>query len=159
MALAPFTFSSQIHGLETHIEISGFVNETAKFPAVNVTPILRISLREVKGLNSVGTRAWCDFLATLKSASEVWLDQCPVLFVKAFNQVKGAILPNCIVQSLVVPYYSDASGEGTDVLYVLDQDFRKGGSFNIKSVMDSKGQPMEPDVVLNTYFGFLKNRE
>jgi hypothetical protein len=158
MSLAPFSLVQRTTGIETYVLVTGYVNEEANFAPVKITPIMRISLKDVDGLNSIGTRSWCRWMQAMSGCTEVWLEYCPVLFVKAFNQVMGSLLPNTIVQSFYVPYYSDETDEAQEVLYENGKDFNLNGSFKLKEIKDSKGKPMEPDVVLEPYLAFLKTR-
>lgn len=159
MSLNPFSINQKSEGLETKVELNGYVNETADFSPVKVTPVMRIALKNVTGLNSVGTRTWCKWMQSLASCNEIWLESCPILFVKAFNQVMGALPANAVVQSFLVPYFSESTGESQEVLYVLGQDYNMKGSYKIKDIKDSNGQSMEVDVVLDVYLSFIKDRE
>lgn len=158
MSLSPFSISQKANGLETSVSIAGYVNEDADFGAVKITPVMKISLKDVAGLNSVGTRTWCHWMQAMSGCTEVWLEYCPVLFVKAFNQVQGSLQANTIVQSFYVPYYSEETDETSEALYVNGSDYNMKGSFKPKDVKDSKGHSMEPDVVLEGYVAFLKDR-
>ena len=159
MSINTFSVSTKVNGLETRVEVSGYVSEAANFSSIKTTPVMKISLRNVSGLNSIGTRTWCQWLNSLSGCSEVWIEAAPVLFVKAFNQVMGSLTPNCIIQSFYVPYFSEATGESQEVLYSLGTDYNLKGEFKSKEILDSKGKAMEVDVVLEWYLVFLKNRE
>lgn len=116
-----------------------------------------INLDLVTGLNSVGTRLWCRWIADASSKyQEVVIEEAPMLFVKAFGQIQGAITKNCKVASLKVPYYSDSTGENKNVTLNLGEHYSYEGTFNFPEVKDSVGQVMEIDVVEDAYFSFLK---
>lgn len=116
-----------------------------------------INLDLVTGLNSVGTRLWCRWIADASSKfPEVIIEEAPMLFVKAFGQIQGAITKNCKVASLKVPYYSDALGENKNVTVKLGEHYSYDGPFKLPEVKDSLGQPMDVDVIEDAYFSFLK---
>lgn len=151
-----FTFTESTADNQTKIVLTGYVNEFAKLPEIlNPAATMRIGLKGVTGLNSVGTRNWCDWLRTIKPPTVIILEECPMIFVKAFNQVQGALTPTTQVASFYVPYYSDDTGERKDVLFVSGQHFMTGG-VKPPEVKDSAGKPMEMDVIAESYFAFLK---
>lgn len=137
------------------VKISGPVNEFAEFKKVTLSPVVRIDLGASTGLNSVGTRNWCLWIRSFTPPSVVLLENCPMIFVKAFNQVSGALPSNAHVTSFIVPYVSDPTGERNNFLFVKDQHFKESGELNPPTLTDSKGLPMEMDVIPQSYFSFL----
>lgn len=118
---------------------------------------LIIDLDLVTGLNSVGTRIWCRWLTEANEKfSEIIIEEAPMLFVKAFGQIQGALTKNCKVGSLKIPYYSDSLGENKNVTVRLGEHYSFDGPYALPEVKDSLGQPMEIDVIEDSYFSFLK---
>lgn len=118
---------------------------------------LVINLDLVTGLNSVGTRLWCRWIADASiKFPEILVEEAPMLFVKAFGQIQGALTKNCKVNSLKIPYYSDSLGENKNVTVRLGEHYSFDGPFALPEVKDSLGQPMEIDIIEETYFSFLK---
>lgn len=116
-----------------------------------------VDLDLVTGLNSVGTRIWCRWLADVNEKfSEIIIEEAPMLFVKAFGQIQGALTKNCKVGSLKIPYYSDSLGETKNVTVRLGEHYSFDGPYALPEVNDSVGQPMEIDVIEEAYFAFLK---
>ena len=136
-------------------EISGYIDEKAIFPLITLKPKININLKNVTGLNSVGTRSWCQWVKQMTLPSMVFLDDCPMLFVKSFNQIVGALSANMTVNSFIVPYCSVNSDERKNKVYTRGQEIDNSGIKFFPEVKDSKGEVMELDV-LNQYFNFLK---
>jgi hypothetical protein len=135
--------------------LSGYIDEKSVFPLANKKPKIFINLTDVKGLNSVGTRSWCLWVKQMPPPSVVYLEECPLLFVKSFNQVSGCLTPNMVVNSFVVPYYSESNNERKRVVFMKDVEFDKNGTIKFPQIVDSQGNEMIPDV-LDQYFNFLK---
>jgi hypothetical protein len=138
------------------VAISGLINEFAEFPNVHLALTVRISLKGVTGLNSVGTRKWCDWIGSIGSPSTIVLTDCPVIFARAFNQIEGTLPENALVMSFYVPYISEITDEYKNILFVYEKDFTKERGIHPPEVLDSKGNKMEMDVVVDSYFEFLK---
>jgi hypothetical protein len=137
-----------------HYRISGYVNEAAKFPPMKQSPIIRIDLGGTKGLNSLGTRNWCDWIAQSGSAGALVVEKCPVIFVKSFNNVVGACPKNMRVDSFYVPFIAPSDGARTDVLFLREQVSPDGRPL-VSGVKNAQGEVLEIDV-LDDYFRFLK---
>ena len=153
------TFKMVEHALnsgENQVEISGYINESAIFTDVAQFATIRVSLGGVVGLNSPGTRNWCRWLKLIAPPTQVLLEKCPAIFVKAFSQVSGSLTENSKVMSFYVPFYSEKCGERTDILFVRDQHFGANGITEMPKVVDSKNNLMELDVTPESYFLFLR---
>lgn len=150
-------FNVQIsqNGAEQLITVSGYVNEYSKFPNITPTDKIIIDLEKVKGLNSVGTRSWCTWLKMMGPPAMVVLENCPVIFVKSFNQVKGSYPDNVKANSLIVPYYSDQTDERKDIVIKANEHFGTPNGLQLPTVHDSKGSEMEIDIIPDIYFAFL----
>ena len=126
-----------------------------EFPAGGGKLIINLDL--VTGLNSVGTRLWCRWIEAANGKyPEIIIEEAPMLFVKAFGQIQGALTKNCKVASLKVPYYSDSLGENKNVTVKLGEHYSYDGPFQLPEVKDSVGNLMEVDVIEDAYFSFLK---
>lgn len=138
--------------------LTGELREDSQLPELlDSGPKLMINLDLVTGLNSVGTRIWCRWLGEANEKfSEIIIEEAPMLFVKAFGQIQGALTKKCKVGSLKVPYYSDSLGENKNVTVRLGEHYSFDGPYALPKVNDSLGQPMEIDVIEDSYFSFLK---
>ena len=88
----------------TTLKITGYVNEHAKFPSVDPSPQIKIDLKGVTGLNSVGTRSWLVWVKNGLPDVPVSVVNAPTLFVKMFGEVQGTLSPKIKVDSFMVPY-------------------------------------------------------
>jgi hypothetical protein len=150
-----FKITKTLDSEAVNYEVFGYIDEKASFPYIDLKPKIIINLKDVKGINSVGTRSWCMWVKQMTSPTLVFLEECPMLFVKSFNQVLGSLTMNMTVNSFVVPYYSEDSDERKLVVFRLGTEFNSAGQIKFPVVLDSKGKAMEPDV-LDQYFSFLK---
>lgn len=150
-----FEFKEESSQNSVKLILIGYLNENAILPEVKKSSNLTINLSNVKYLNSVGTRAWCIWIKKIPLTTNVILEECPMLFVNAFNYVSGFLPKNATVNSFHVPYISQDTEESKLVLYKRGEHYDGLGRVSHRSVIDSKGKPMELDV-LNNYFSFLK---
>lgn len=135
-------------------ELSGYVNELSVFPKPVFAPTVRINLENVTGLNSVGTKIWCTWVAMIKPPTLIRLEKCPFIFIRCFNQVSGSYLDNMQVISMKIPYYSEGTGERSEALLLRDTHFDARGKIAVPDLLDSKGNKMDLDVT-DEYFRFL----
>ncbi|HMN67647.1 MAG TPA: hypothetical protein PKC28_03830 [Bdellovibrionales bacterium] len=134
-------------------KFEGYIDESAVFPKSRPAAKVEIDLGGVKGINSVGTRTWCEWLGKIRPPAAVTLDKCPVIFVKNMGNVLGMVTPNTKVQSFYVPFVNK-TGKRKDVLVTRDQ-VSPEGEVLVKGINDEQGGPMQPDV-FKAYFGFLR---
>jgi hypothetical protein len=140
----------------TFVKLTGVIDEYAQMPEVQGGGVVVVHLGGVTSINSIGSRAWLGWLQRLGGEARVQLEECPVVFVKSFNFVRGFLATNTKVGSFYVPFYSEATGERRDVLAVRGTHFGVGPKVKIDPPLDSKGGAMELDVVEDSYFGFLR---
>lgn len=139
---------------EVRLEFLGSLNEHAKLPAVTGKSRVRVNLRNLTGINSLGTKAWVTWSATMKAPVTIHLEECPVVFVKSFTIVKGFLADNMRVESFLIPFYSPQSGERTDFLVVRGRHFETTLD-KVPELKDSKGNLFELDIN-KAYLSFLK---
>ena len=151
-------FSSEVKqiGATSFVKMAGVIDEHARLPEFTPAPIVVVHLAKVTAINSVGSRAWLGWLQRLRPPIKVQLEECPVVFVKSFNMVRGFLTPTCEVTSFYVPYYSEDTGERKDVLAIKGRHFDVGAQIRIPPPVDSRGAPMELDVVESSYLAFLE---
>lgn len=137
--------------------ISGYVDEHANFPpTTDFAKTVRIDLSKAEGMNSIGTKNWCQWMDTLKPPLQLFAEGCPPIFVKAFNTVMGALPKNMKVLSFQVPYVGyDGNEPRRDILFRLNHEFQENGKLAAPTIKDEAGNELEMDV-LPTYFNFLK---
>lgn len=137
-----------------HYNLIGYVNEESELPPIKSAPVIRINLIGVTGLNSVGTRKWCNWVELVSPPNSILVENCPPLFVKSFNQVIGAVTPNMQIVSFYVPFVSVVDGERTDLL-LTREDITPTGDLVKTDYKNEKGEDLELDV-LPDYFKFLR---
>lgn len=136
-------------------KISGYLDEQAKLPAnIEFPKFLNIDLSDADGINSIGTRSWCEWIAGFKNPTKIKVSFCPTVFLKTFNNVLGAYPNNMEVTSFYVPFVSSKGDERKNVLVQMPLEFKDGGPI-LPRINDSKGQLMEADVLPN-FFNFIK---
>ena len=140
------------------IVLSGYLNELAVLPPMKKDQNLAIDLDAVVGINSIGTRKWCQWIAECSSLfDKITLDNCPVIFVKTFNQIADSLSEKCTVNSVKIPFYSEAIDERKMITLYLGKDYSFDGLFRVPDVKDSTGNSMEIDIITDNFFNFLKS--
>jgi hypothetical protein len=139
------------------IVLSGYLNELATLPSMKKEQKLTIDLDAIIGLNSIGTRKWCLWIAECSNLYEkIALENCPVIFVKTFNQITDSLTDKCLVNSVKIPFYSDAIDERKMVVLYLGKDYSFDGLFQVPQIKDSTGNLMEIDIITENFFNFMK---
>lgn len=142
-------------GETSFVRMSGVIDEHARLPEFKPGAIVVVHLAKVSAINSVGSRTWLGWVQRLRPPIKIQLEECPVVFVKSFNMVRGFLSPNSEVTSFYVPYYSETTGERKDVLAVKGRHFAKGRQLKLSPPVDGQGHAMELDVVEPAYLAFL----
>lgn len=152
-----FTFAQKESADAIYFQFTGNLDEMAKLPVLNKAfKSVTIHLGGVTSLNSYGTRLWCGWLAKIGPHVDIRIEEAPVVFVKSFSAVKGSLPANADVMSFNVPFFSEATSEHKDYLAVKGKDFFSDGRLSIAPIQDSKGNPMEMDIIPASYLAFLK---
>ena len=144
------------------IHLIGAMTEDADLSMLRVPSqaTLEIELSQLTSINSIGIRemrTWSQAL-TNKAIKVTFAPKC---FVDQINMVPDLLPRTATIESFYVPYYSEQTGEETRVLFTLGAEFsfgEDGFNLNPPAVNDAQGNPMEPDVVMGTYFAFLNRR-
>ncbi len=155
--MKPFSTLTEITPTETTIKVFGYINEFAQFPAFPTTPKVIVDTEGVTGMNSVGTRNWCNWFEGVGPSTKILLRHCPIILVKSFNQVKGSYPKLADVESFAVPYYSPSTDEARNVFFNKGTEY-VNGKVNLPLVKDNDGNAMDLDVDPQAYFAFLDRR-
>ncbi|MEY4617703.1 MAG: hypothetical protein RJB66_2663 [Pseudomonadota bacterium] len=143
------------------IDVSGSIDEevTLSSDVLNGANTLIFDFKEVKGINSCGIREWIKWLSPFPKTKVVYR-HCPKIIVDQINMVDGFLPATGKVESFFVPYYSDGTGEEKQVLFTLGKEYDDHGALHIpESVVDSKNEPMEIDVIESKYFRFIQKKQ
>jgi hypothetical protein len=153
----PFQCKEKRQGNGLFLEFIGPINETAALPPIDPSvKSVYVNLEQVKVINSIGTRTWCNWTRSILPSINIYLENCPILIVKSFALIRDFLTPNMVVMSFYVPYYADGSDERKMVLIVKDTHFTSSGELKLPIVCDTKGNKMKPEVMSEAYFAFLK---
>lgn len=147
------------NGDQLLVQITGSIDEE-----VNLNPdLLRgantiiFDFADVNSINSCGIREWIKWLMPFAQVQVIYRN-CPKIIVDQINMVDGFLPNTAMVESFYVPYYSDDSGEEKHVLFSYGKQFDDNGLRYPDNIVDSKGQPMEVDVIESKYFRFLQKK-
>ena len=145
------------------IHFIGAMTEDADLSMLRVpsTARLEIELSQLTSINSIGIREMRNWSNSLNN-QEIKITFAPKCFIDQVNMVPDLIPRSAEISSFYVPYYSEDSGEENRSLFTLGAEFipdeGSGFKLNLPTVSDSSGNPMEPDVVMESYFAFLNKR-
>lgn len=152
--------SFNVNDKVTTIYLKGSLDEySSALDSVEVNPSfdLHLDLKELKAINSLGIRNFRDWIFSV-NCQRLKLFYCPRVFVNQLNLVDGFMPPKTEIESFFVPYYSEHTGEETQVLFTRYLEFRYDRGFLklfVPKVQDSEGHEMELDVMRDQFFRFL----
>jgi anti-anti-sigma regulatory factor len=159
--VSPLQLSFSVADKVTTIILKGSLNEySSALDGVEVNPNydLILDLKDVKAINSLGTRNFRNWIHGVQ-CQRLRLFHCPRVFVNQMNLVEGFLPPKSEVESFFVPYYSEGTDEEMDVLFTKFLEYKQvNGSAKITfpDVRDKQGNKMIVDVIENQYFRFLE---
>ena len=137
------------------VRVSGDIDENADFSALvgelsSGRPV-KLNLREVQRINSVGVREWVDFIRAASSAADVTLEECSAAIVTQLNMIAN-FCGEAKVASIMAPFVCDSCGH-EDAICVVVSD--------VRAVPELASRPcpkcsdsMELDDIPENYFGF-----
>lgn len=108
------------------LALSGVIDEAADlgfFPALSGHT--RISMREVRRVNSFGVRAWIEALRRLPPGATLELEECPPSVVDQINMVAGFV-GRATVTSFYAPMLCERCGHERDQLFTV-AEYRSAG--------------------------------
>ncbi|CAE80487.1 hypothetical protein AB1A81_12370 [Bdellovibrio bacteriovorus] len=125
--------------------------------SIPATLDLHLHLEQLRGINSLGVRAFVNWSSKLKNP-KIMIHDAPKAFVDQINMVDGFLPAQARMRSFYVPYYSEATGEETQVQFTIGINFylyEGQWKFFFPEVHDSRGNLMSVDVQPERYFRFL----
>ncbi len=155
------TFRSLITGKEKLlVRLIGPITEVADFGPLQFSRLrpVEIDLGEVTAMNSIGIRDFAAWMASLENPV-IEFSHCPKFFIDQVNMIIGLVPVRASFLSFYVPFFSSVTDEEKRVLFVKGMEYKGVGenvTIELPEVRDSKGNPMELDVVSDRYFEFLK---
>ncbi len=134
--------------------LHGPIDGDADLSPLSQTPAaeLLLDLSAVRMITSAGVVCWLRFVRELPASKRVRLAGCPVSFINQLDLIPDFLGP-AVVETLFVPYLCPSCDLAENVL--TSAASLCGGS--APPVGCSRcGKQMEPDVIEQQYFGFLR---
>jgi len=136
----------------TLMEVSGWLDGRETLPELGfVQGTLTINLYELSFINSLGIRDWVNWIQAQKAEKGIVLIRCSPPFVRQIGILHTFIPEGVTVESICVPYYcSPCEREERRVITIGEQLDSLPDDIQCVLCKD----PMEMDVLKNTYFKF-----
>lgn len=152
-----FQFASIETPKATILTFSGALDESAHLPPLQETRanVVLVNMRKVSAINSAGIRNWVNWVGRVQAPKQLWLEECPVVFVRNLGLVKGLLNANVKIVSFYIPFYSEKTGERADLLVRDGHEYGAGHALKFNPPNDKNGEPMEMDVLPESYLAFL----
>lgn len=160
-----FKFQQSTSGQELTLELSGRIEEGARFPVVEDPSVKKIvfDLKGLEYINSLGIRDWVSWIEPLSEKYQLSMRNCPKRLVHQFNMVNGFLPKGTQVTSLFVPYFCEKCDFEESFLYHVGKEIKlEAGIVTLKVDMskfkDCKDSDcgLELDGSESKYFQFLK---
>ncbi len=153
--------------MKTRLHIEGAMDEHSDYSTLgsDFTDEVVFDMENVKHINSTGIKHWVKWVQMISSANpqlKFSFINTPKCIIDQINMVDGFLPTHSTVKSFKVPFYCEDCDEDKTVTFVRDREFKKVGE-EMKLEMPEHncpkcGTPMEPDVVEQKYFRFLKDQ-
>jgi hypothetical protein len=113
-----------------------------------------LELGGLKRINSLGVRAWCDFMKKL-AGRQVTFRRCSPAFVDQLNSV-SEFRADARVESFIAPYVCESSGNVYYEELIIGKDIRKGDFEGLMSRRCKEcPEPLVFDDLPERYLNFL----
>ncbi|MCJ8277275.1 MAG: hypothetical protein HRT44_04980 [Bdellovibrionales bacterium] len=154
-----FDIQKEVKDSKTYLKFSGYVDEESSFPIFNdLSGEVFVNLEEVKSINSVGIRSWIKWFSSFSNV-QFTFQACPKSIVMQMNMVEGFLPESASVESIQVPFYSEANDEEFEALFYVGKEIvLEGDSVRLeykKEEIYPAGGEIELDVSETKYFKFL----
>ncbi|MCB0379231.1 MAG: hypothetical protein KDD33_12130 [Bdellovibrionales bacterium] len=166
--MAGFKVTQKIDdNMKTRLQIEGAMDEHSDYGSIEAefTDEVVFDFGDVSHINSTGIKHWVQWVEKITADRPhlrfVFIN-CPKAIVDQMNMVEGFLPSNSKVQSFKVPYYCETCDKDTVCTFVAGREYSvENGQLQL-TIPDQKcGRDdceMEPDVVEQKYFRFLKPR-
>lgn len=151
--------------MKTRLQIEGSMDEHSDYSSIDMqfTDIVVFDFNNVEHINSTGIKHWVQWIAKIHDSNpslKFYFVNCPKPIVDQINMVDGFLPPNSIVKSFKVPYFCEVCDKDITCTFVLGREYNFQEGKLILNIPDNscdRGDcEMEPDVVEQKYFKFLK---
>lgn len=147
-----FKFEQLIKGDTKVVMLTGVIDEDTDFtPLSKMGESLTINFKGVDSINSLGVRAWVNFLKSMGD-KEIIFEECPPIIVRQMNMIPS-FTRGATVQSVYVPYVCDSCD--TESLVLVESSEFSNVAETATCEHCNKGE-MEFDGTPEQYFAFSK---
>jgi anti-anti-sigma regulatory factor len=147
-----FKFEQIIRGDTKVVVFKGTIDEDTDFtPITKLGDSLTFNFKNVESINSLGVRAWVNFVKLLKD-KDICFEECPPIIVRQMNMIPS-FTGNAKVLSVYVPYVCDNCDSEDLVLVKNDQFSNVSETARCENCKEGE---MEFDGTPEQYFAFNK---
>ncbi len=121
------SWKTEIHDTDILLTLDGIIDENfhydeliAKLPTENRQP-LRVNLKGIKRINSMGIRQWYYFVKNLEWPTPVLLEECSSVFTDFLSNTKE-MSQGCQVKSIYMAVWCPECEDDFDVRIDLDEN-------------------------------------
>lgn len=151
--------------MKTRLQIDGAMDEHSDYSTIDTqfTDEVVFDFNNVEHINSTGIKHWVQWISHVSSQDpklQFYFVNCPKPIVDQINMVDGFLPPNSTVKSFKVPYFCETCDKDMTCVFVLGREYEiVDGKVDLKvpaNTCDREDCEMEPDVVEQKYFKFLR---
>ena len=155
--MSRYSFKVEDSEMITELTVTGSIDETFTTNSLNINQSkpLVINVKDVKLISSNGTRAWINFMNSLKNTTITFI-QCSKVFIDQINATHGFCPVNAKVLSFYAPYFNKAANVEKSVLFTYGKDFKNNEITAPKEITGEDGTVYTLDVNESKYFKFIK---
>ncbi len=142
------------------LRLDGSIGEDAfleKIKVGNEKDII-IDVGAVESINSCGSRDWVRWIKGVNPSANIRFINCNSIFLDYVNMIEGFIPPNGSIESFNVPYYCESCISITLKMFEAKSVKANINEVHEVSACNKCGKGAEIDVVLPSFFNFLKRK-
>ncbi|MBI2603487.1 MAG: hypothetical protein HYW48_10575 [Deltaproteobacteria bacterium] len=145
------------------IFFSGKINEDAEVSLAELNEKVGdrciFNLKEIEAINSLGVRAWINFLRNFEQNRQIIFEECPPGIVNQFNMIPS-FKGKATIRSLYAGYICENCGLTKMELFKEGENLpRNVGATPLPEVKCSNcGKTMELEELEDEYFGWISTR-
>ena len=151
--------------MKTRLQIDGAMDEHSDYSSIETqfTDEVVFDFDNVEHINSTGIKHWVQWISKVSTDNpnlKFFFVNCPKPIVDQINMVDGFLPQQSVVKSFKVPYFCEVCDKDMTCTFVLGREYQMDGDKVKLSIppntCDRADCEMEPDVVEQKYFKFLK---
>ncbi len=142
------------------IYFNGRINEDAEVTLAELKDKVgsecAFNLRDVAGINSLGVRAWIQFMRSFETGRKIVLEECTPEIVNQINMIPN-FKGTCDIQSVYASYACENCGTEKLHLFVAGDNMPKNPETETLARVPCPkcGTPMEMEELESEFFGWL----